>query len=88
MAMSKKQMGLAVRAIAQYASDCSGNADYLDMDKAFKIALNMANMYELKEENWIVNTYGVYLSEAVEELQHEIAEGEKAQDILNELDKL
>ena len=44
-------MGLAVRAIAQYASDCSGNGDYLEMDKAFKIAVNMANMYELKEEN-------------------------------------
>lgn len=87
MAMSRKEMGLAVRAIAQYASDCSGNGDYLEMDKAFKIALNMANMYEFKEENWMANTYGVYLSEAVEELKHEIAEGEKAQDILIELDK-
>lgn len=41
--MSKKEMGLAVRAIVQYPSDCSGNADYLEMNKAFKIALNMAN---------------------------------------------
>lgn len=84
MAMGRKEMGLAVRAIAQYASDCSGNGDYLEMDKAFKIATNMASMYELKEIDWIVNTYGIYLSEAVEELEHEIVEGEKAQDILNE----
>lgn len=26
--MSKKEMGIAVRALAQYASDCSGNGDY------------------------------------------------------------
>lgn len=32
----------------------------------------MDNMYELKEENWIVNTYDVCLTEAVEELEHEI----------------
>ena len=85
--MSKKEMGLAVRALAQYASDCSGNGDYLEMKKAFNIALNMANMYELREENWIVNTYDTYLSEAFEELEHTIEEGEKAQDILNELSK-
>lgn len=85
--MSKKEMGLAVRAIAQYASDCSGNADYLEMDKAFKIALNIANMYELREEEFIVNTYDVYLSEAMEELEYEIAQGEKARDILDELER-
>lgn len=87
MEMSKKEMGLAVRAIAQYASDCSGNADYLEMDKAFKIALNIANMYELREEEFIVNTYDVYLSEAMEELEYEIAQGEKARDILDELER-
>lgn len=87
MAMSRKEMGLAVRALGQYASDCSGNGDYLEMDKAFKIATNMASMYELREEDWIVNTYDEYLSEVVEELEHEIAEGLKAQDILDELDR-
>lgn len=87
MAMSKKEMGLAVRAIAQYASDCSGNGNYLEMDTAFKIAVNMANMYELKEEDWIVNTYSVYLSEAMGELEHEMAEGKRAQDIFNELSR-
>lgn len=87
MVMSKKEMGLAVRAIAQYASDCSGNGDYLEMDKAFKTALNMCYMYQLREEDWVASTYGIYLSEAVEELEHEIEEGQKAQDILNKLNK-
>ena len=32
MAMSRKEIGLAVKAIAQYASNCSGNGDYLEMD--------------------------------------------------------
>lgn len=85
--MSKKEMGLAIRAMAQYASDCSGNGDYLEMDKAFKIALNMANMYELREEDWIVNVYGTYLSEAKQDLEDDIAAGEIAQDILNGLNK-
>lgn len=85
--MSRKEMGLAVRAIAQYASDCSGNADYLEMDKAFKIALNMTYMYELREEDLITRIYSEYLSEAIEELKHEVAEGENAQDILNKLNK-
>lgn len=80
-------MGLAVRAIAQYASDCSGNGDYLEMGKAFKIAVNMASMYELKEEDWIVNVYGTYLSEAKQDLEDDIAAGEIAQNILNELNK-
>lgn len=57
------------------------------MREAFEVALNMANMYELREENWIVNTYSTYLSEAIEKLEHTIEEGEKAQDILNELSK-
>ena len=87
MAMSRKEIGLAVKAIAQYASNCSGNGDYLEMDNAFKIALNMANMYELKEEDWILNTYGAYLSEAIGELEREMAEGKRAQDIFNELSR-
>ena len=85
--MSKKEMGLAVRALAQYASDCSGNGDYIEMNKAFEIALNMANMYELREAEWICNIGCVYFNEAMEELEHTIEEGEKAQDILNELSK-
>ena len=80
-------MGLAVRAIAQYASDCFGNGDYLEMDKAFKIAVNMANMYELREEDWIVNVYGTYLSEAKQDLEYNIAARKIAQNILNELNK-
>ena len=44
-------------------------------------------MYELKEEDWIVNTYGAYLSEAIGELEREMAEGKRAQDIFNELSR-
>ena len=87
MAMSRKEMGLAVRAIAQYASDCCGNADYLEMVKAFEIALDTAYVYELREEDWIAGIYSEYLSEAVKELEYEIARGKNAQDILNELNK-
>ena len=85
--MSKKEMGLAVRALVQYASDCFGNSDYIEMNEAFKIALNMANMYELREEDQIVNTYGVYLSEAFEQLESTIEEGRKAQNILDKIKK-
>lgn len=86
--MSKKEMGIAVRAIIQYASDCSGNADYLEMNKAFKIALNMANMYELKEAEWVGNTACIYINDALDELQHEIEEGKTAQKILDEIKHL
>ncbi len=54
MSMSKKEMGLAVKALAQYASDCSGNGNYIEMNRAFEIALNMANMYELRKPNGFV----------------------------------
>lgn len=86
--MSRKEMGLAVRAIVQYASDCSGNADYLEMNKAFKIALNMANVYELKEAEWVGNTACIYINDALDELQHEIEEGKTAQKILDEIKHL
>lgn len=82
---SKREMGLAVRALVQYADDCSGNGDYLEMNEAFKIALNMANMYELREEDQIVNTYGVYLSEALDQLKSTVEEGIKAQELYNKL---
>jgi len=85
--MSKKEMGLAVRALARYASDCFGNGDYIEMNKAFEIALNMANMYELKEAEWICNIGCVYFNEAMKELKHEIEKGKRAQDILSELKK-
>ncbi len=85
--MGKKEMGLAVRALAQYASDCSGNGNYIEMNRAFEIALNMANMYELREAEWICNIGCVYFNEVMEELEHVIEEGERAQDILNELKK-
>ncbi len=87
VSMNKKEMGLAVRALVQYASDCFENGDYIEMNEAFKIALNMANMYELREAEWIYNISCVYFNEAMEELKHEIEEGERAQDILNELKK-
>lgn len=84
--MNRKEMGLAVKALVQYASDCSGNSEYLEMNRAFQIALGMAYMYELKEEKWIASTYNVYLSEAKNELADTISEGQKAQDILVKLE--
>ena len=83
--MSKKEMGIAVRALAQYASDCSGNGEYLEMKRAFDIALNIANMYELREAEWICATGCTYINEAFEELEHEIEEGKKAQKIYDRL---
>lgn len=81
--MSKKEMGLAVKALAQYADDCLGNGDYLEMDEAFKIALNIANMHELKEMDWIADLYATYLDEATENLEEEIAKGNAAKRTLD-----
>lgn len=85
--MSKKEMGLAVRALAQYASDCYGNGNYIEMNKVFDIALNIANMYELREAEWIGSTGCVYFNEAMEELEHTIEEGKMAQKVYDEMTK-
>lgn len=76
-------MGLAIKALAQYASDCMGNGDYIEMRNTFDIARHMANMYELREAEWIGNTACTYINEALEELQHEIEQGETAQKLYN-----
>ncbi len=79
--MSKKEIGLAVRAVAHYASDCFGNGDYIGMRDAFDIARQMANMYELKEAEWVGNIACTYINEALKELQHDIEQGETAKEL-------
>lgn len=85
MAMGKKEMGLAVRALAQYASDCAGNGEYIEMKKTFDVAKRMAGLYELREEEQISNLAQDYLSDAIEDLEYDIEAGEYAKNILSAL---
>ena len=83
--MSKKEMGIAVKALADYADDCFSWEDYVEMTKAFKVAISMASTYELREENWLDNMYNSYLSEVFDELNSKITEGRESQNVLDEL---
>lgn len=89
MTMSRKEMGLAVRALGQYASDCNcSTGDYIEMVTALNVAKNLANMYELREEEWINDIYHCLVSDAMETLRETIDEGKKAQDVFDELEEL
>lgn len=41
----------------------------------------MANMYELKEAEWVGNIACTYINEALKELQHDIEQGETAKEL-------
>lgn len=85
MITGKKEIGKAVMAVAQYANDCFENENYLEMNEAFKLAINMAHMYEIREKTLVTSFYGNYLSEAVDRLEYKIAIGNEAKNILKEL---
>ena len=78
----KKEMGIVVQAITQYADDCMGNGDYIEMVNALKIALNMANMYFIK------HFYKHYIAEVKDDLQETIHQGEYAQQYLDLLEEI
>lgn len=87
--MSRKEMGLAVRALGQYADDClCGTGDYIEMVSALNVAKNLASMYELREEEWINDIYHRFVVEAMDTLEETMKKGKEAQDIFDELEKL
>lgn len=65
-----------------------GNGDYIEMVNALKIALNMANMYELREEEDIKHFYKHYIAEVKDDLQETIHQGEYAQQYLDLLEEI
>lgn len=89
MAMSRKEMGLAVRALEQYADDClGGTGDYIEMISALNVAKNLASMYELREEKWINDIYHIYVADAMDTLRETMKKGKEAKDIFDELEEL
>ena len=83
--ITKKDYGIAVTALAEYASDCWGNGELIEMKQTFEIAINMANMHELREEEWVKNLYRNYMSGITHELKEEIKRGETARKIAKDL---
>ena len=63
--MNKKEMGVTVKGLVEYASECFGNGDYKEMVKTFDIALSIANMYELFEYDWVKRMSDFYMHEAL-----------------------
>lgn len=61
----KKQMGITVKGLVDYASECFDNGDYKEMVKTFDIALSIANMYELIEYDWVKRMNDFYTHEAL-----------------------
>ncbi len=62
----KKEMGITVKGLMQYAEEClSSIGDYKEMVQTLDIALNIANMYELYEEDWIKRMRDFYMHEAL-----------------------
>ena len=59
--MNKKEMGITVKGLVEYASECFGNGDYKEMVKTFDIALSIANMYELYEYDWVKRMSDFYM---------------------------
>ena len=89
MSMSKKEMGLAVRALGQYASEClCSTGNYIEMISALNVASNLANMYELREEKWINDIYHCYVTEAMDTLRETMEKGKEAEKIFDELEEL
>lgn len=87
--MSKKEMGLAVRALGQYAEDCNcSTGDYIEMVTALNVAKNLANMYELREEKWLDGLYRVLVADAMDTLKETMQQGRKAENIFDELEDL
>lgn len=56
-------MGITVKGLIQYTSECFCNSDYKNMINAFEMVLNMVNRYELREENWVKFIYNIYRQE-------------------------
>ncbi len=84
----KKEMGIAVKAIAQYAEEQLNNGNYVEMVNAFKVALNMADMYKLREMEDLKNSYIFFVNDAKTDLQAYIKMGERAQKELDMIEDM
>ena len=62
--MNKKEMGITVKGLMEYAEICLDSENYQELDNVLNIAFTIANVWDLKEIDCVERNCDYYRTEA------------------------
>lgn len=83
--MNKKEMGITIKGLIQYAEICLDNENYQELDNVLNVAFSIACAWDLKEINKVEEDCKFYRSMARRQISEDMKRIKKEVTKLSEL---